>query len=240
VILIAVCSAKGGSARTTTCVRLAQALNAARIPTGIVDLSPYPSVQFMLAPGDAIPVIGGRAATTPIAARSIVRPYEERCSCLLIDTSRLDDPAILPWLPLMNHFLVTMKIDKNSVRAMPSIWDSFDTWKAINPELKFLGFLPTCVEPSQQAVVRGLRNRMEEHFLPVAIPRNDVERLGPELVTRGAEWDTLAAHLRQRASLKQILPEPARNTEKGLVTRMWKLAASVLGPKVSVVTEAAR
>ena len=235
-VVIAVASAKGGSARTTTCVRLAKALTAMQIPTGIVDLTPYPSAHFLLTEKDTVPVIAGRAARTATAARSIVKPYEERCSCLLLDTTRLDDPNLNCWLAMVSHFMVTMKVDKNSVRAMPSVWDSFDAWKGINPGLNFMGFLPVCVEASQEKVLGALRQRVPEHILPVGIPWNEAERLGPELVVPSSEWEGLARHVATKAGLKRVAPEAPKSSEWGLVSRVWRLAASVIGPKVSVAT----
>ncbi|MBI1292506.1 hypothetical protein GC173_14905 [bacterium] len=232
--IIAIASAKGGSARTTTCVRLSQALVAADVPTGIVDLSPYPSVSYVLPKDHKGPVVIGRAAKTSVAVRSLLKPYEDSTSCMLLDTARLDDRAITPWLPMIDHFIVTLKIDKNSVRAMPSVWSAIDGWRSANPSMTFLGFLPVCVEPHQMDVLKSLRSRMVEHILPVGIPFHEAERLGPDLAPKQKEWDDLARHVMRQAGLRAKPPEVKPSSEVGIVSRMWRMAASVLGPRIGV------
>ncbi len=235
--VIAIASAKGGSTRTTSAVRLAQALNDQQIPTGIVDLAPYPSVQFLLNPGDSIPVISGRTANTKTAAQSIIKPYFEKCSCLIIDTSRLDDPALEAWLPLITHFFINLKIDRNSIEALPSVWDSIDSWKITNPQLEFLGFLPVCLEQGQERVLENLRSRLKSHILPIDISYQEEERLGSDFVQRSIEWDNLARYLHQAAGLKKVQPQPVTRKETGLVSKMWRIAASMLSPKVTIARE---
>jgi cellulose biosynthesis protein BcsQ len=252
--LIVVAGAKGGTARTTTAVRLAEEMARRRIPAGIVDLSPYPT-SHMLVREEKTFVIRGESATTEVAARACIKPYEAKRPVVFVDTGRLSDPAIQPWLPLCEGFLLTTPVNAQSIQALPAVWEAVEEMKKTGSGLRFLGFLPVMVKQERLALLERIRQRFPGHFLPEHVPWDDSE---PARAERGAiEGLRLAAGENEAAALRayaqladylmdelEIRPpeesEPAPKRETGMLSRLWKKAAKAIGGnRVEVTKEAA-
>lgn len=251
--LLLLTGAKGGSARTTTAVRVCEALVARGIPAGIVDLSPYPTAHMILRDSRVF-VLSGRNATTQIAAQSLLKPFEKPNSLVVVDAPRLDDPALLPWLPLVKSMVLTTAINSHAVAAMPALWQSAARLHKLQSGIAFLGLLPVLVREEERAMLAELQKGLPDRMLPVAVPFDLDERRralagliegdigivapdGPAL----AAWEALSRHLETRLGLvaEVVVPKAESSAEeaapKGMLSKLWKLAAKALGPRAAVV-----
>lgn len=255
--LVMIASGLGGSAKTTTAVRLAETLTALRVPAGVVDLSPYPTAGSLVV-ANGVPVAGGRGASTPITARSVLKPYEDRLKVMFVDTGRLDDPALVPWTTLCDGLLLTTRGDRFSLAALEGLGPSLQKVRALNPDMEFLGFLPVMVSPNDSAAVDDLKRAAAKYLLPVVVPADAwewrrshagcIEGLEtapaagqPEPPADRAHRD-LARFVMTKFALEPeteaVMAAAAAPKETGLVSRLWKLAGKALGPKATVTAEA--
>ena len=261
--LIMVASATGGAAKTTTAVRLGQALNACRVPTGILDLSPYPTAAELARTGlrnrpdwaGPMPVLLGRGATTAIAAGSILKPYEGKLKALVVDTGRLDDPILRPWASLLSALILTTRGDRFSLSALDGVGPWLADLRTLNPQLQFLGFLPVALAPGEGDALLDLKRAAGRYLLPFTVPEEEAEWArshasliegleagGPAGVppdSMEAAHAGLAQHVAAALGLEPLpapAPDapPAKPKEVGLISRLWKLAGRATGPKVVV------
>ncbi|MEQ8821791.1 MAG: hypothetical protein RLY93_16255 [Sumerlaeia bacterium] len=244
---ILIASATGGSAKTTTAVRLAESLKRARVPAGVMDLSPYPTANYLVREKDVF-ALNGRGAATSVAVDAMLRPLEDRCRALVIDTGRLDDPMLDFWIEFCDAMILTTRVDAFALKAFEGIWDSLEQRRKDNPEMKFLGFLPVVVGPEEKKNVRQLQLAASRFVLETAVPFDQqeilraqstcIEGLDPLPADYGEAsreaYDALAAHTIGQLGIEQLpQTEPERKKEVGLFTKLWRVASKSVRPKVS-------
>jgi cellulose biosynthesis protein BcsQ len=236
--MILIASASGGSAKTTTCVRLAEALGTHRRRGVVVDLSPYPTAGYLVAAEGGVDIVRGRAATTPVAAASFLKPFEAPHAVALLDIGRLDDPALDPWMPMVTDILLTTRCTEHAVAALPGLWSALQARREKYPSINFLGFLPVLFKPEQEGQLRLLRQASRNAVAggPIPFDPREVRRCQetifkglapfpdtfPDLSNRA--YGALALELAERLGVEARAPEPAESGG-GLFTRLWKKAA---------------
>lgn len=247
--IILIIGAKGGAGRSTACVRLAESFAASAIPAGIIDLSEYPTAHWIVR-NPAVIVAPGKGASSTSAARALLKPLESKCDVILVDTGRLNAAALNPWVEIADTFIVLSRFDPLSVKALPAIWASIDAFRKMNPTLKFAGFLPMMTTQESAKLADEAARRFPGTFLPFRIPfdRSEADRNharcfeGTTDVAVPARelqpiWSALSKHLGESLYLKpRVAEEPKEGVVRGVLGKIWKLAASKIATKVKVVT----
>lgn len=248
--LCIIAGAKGGCARTTTAVRVAESMSASGVRAGIVDLSPFPTAHLLVSRQDVALIQGGAASTT-IAAESILRPHRDSVRFAFVDTGRLDAARLAPWLPLCESVLIASPVDPFSISAMPAMWTALEQIRAVNAQIRFMGILPVLVRPEGEALRERLRARFKGQFLDESIPFDEAEvaraaRAGaglppiPGVESAGpafAAWKALAARIMDEHGLAPRVEAPAAEVaadRRGFLGKLWRLASGKLG-RASVV-----
>lgn len=248
--LCIVAGAKGGSARTTTAVRVAEHMCATGVSAGIVELSPFPTAHLLASRSD-LALVQGAGASTTIAADSILRPHRDKVRFAFVDTGRLDAERLAPWLPLCHSVLIASPADPFSFSALPALWSAVERIRRANASIRFMGILPVLVAAENRALLEKLRTRFPGQFIDDFIPFDEAEiaraaRAGagiaaaPESADAGpaaAAWRALAARMTREFDLAPepvAPPEPAASDRLGLLGRLWRVASGKLG-RVSVV-----
>jgi cellulose biosynthesis protein BcsQ len=244
-LLCLLTSARGGCGKTTLAIRVAQEMKTRGIETGVLDLTPYPT-SHLLVEDSGVAVVRGTGARTAIAAESILKPYKEGTRLLLVDTGRLSDPELDPWISLLNGVILLTPVDAFSVAALPSIWASIDSLRKANRHLRFLGMLPVMTQPEHDPTLKVLRRRFANEVLPMNVPHDLHEgRRARRAVLSGAlpmsnetspartAWQEVATRI---ANDFDLLPEARavepRHEKVGLLGRLWKMATGRLGNAV--------
>lgn len=245
-----IAGAKGGSAKTTTAVRVAERMSASGVPSGIVDLSPFPTAHLLLSRPD-VALIQGAGASTTIAAESILRPHRDAVRFAFIDTGRLDAARLAPWLPLCESVLIASPVDPFSISAMPAMWSALEQIRAVNAQIRFMGILPVLVRPEGEALCQRLRTRFPGQFLDEAIPYDEAEvgraaRAGAGLPpVPGADiagpafaaWKSLSVRIMNDHGLAPRVEAAAASDSadrRGFLGKLWRMASGKLG-RASVV-----
>ncbi|MDX2176006.1 MAG: P-loop NTPase [Candidatus Sumerlaeia bacterium] len=246
--IVVVASAKGGVGKTTFCVRVAEELSRRGIRTAIVDVAPYPAAHCLVAKESRVPVVHGRAATTPVAAKAMVAPQAALgAQLVMVDTGSVGDPALAPWLRLAHSLVLLTELHANSVNALPAVWSFLDRIRAEHPALAVLGLLSCKVQPEQLGLQRSLAQKYPQGFLtawvgwdpqeptraqaPYALPPVPVPPVPREAWEPAVSW--LAADFGLRAPERPAAVEAAGPTQ-GLLGKLWKLAGG-LGRRVAAI-----
>jgi len=232
--IVIVASATGGSGKTTTCVRTAEALTKQNIPAVVVDCAPIKTAKF-LRRDQSVPILDGKAATTVTATKALLKPYEESHALALLDTGSLDEEELTPWIKGADSILLTTRIDRFSLSALPGVWDVLKIRKAQREELEFIGFLPIAVTSSQEKTRYRFESIAGEYGIKSTIPNDLAEYVtSMSCVIEGIDdfksresaelaYAAFARDLTQRLSLKPIVKE--QTNQVGLFTKVWRKAA---------------
>lgn len=228
---------------------MAQELKRQGYKSGIVELSPWPCTHHLL-DGEKIPVVLGRKLTTATAVRAALAPYRDTSTVFFMDTGRLDDPSLLQWIEHCTHLMLTIRMDKQSIRALPGVNSVLADLRKANPGMRFMGFLPTLVDYERTNLVKILDQAVPGYTVPISIPRDSDEHLRAQAgAFKGLDHvlnnnaPALKAYIRlstwtaERLDLEPVQKTPEAKEEKketGVISRLWKLAASRLGAKVQV------
>ncbi len=237
---------KGGVGRTSICVRLAEQFKSRGISPVLIDLTPNPTAQFIV-PKGSFPVAQGRGATTVVSARAILRPFEENAGIALLDTSRLDDPMLVPWAEIATHLIVVTSANAHGLGSLRTIWDPMQKLRTKNEELNFLGFLPTFARSEDRALLEALQRRPDMQILSPAIEYSpgEIERLsdramGTPMNSTEARDSVLSAYskiaddLIRRMGLKAAEPVEIEKPATGVIGKLWRMAAKALGPRATI------
>ncbi|MCC5876754.1 MAG: hypothetical protein JJU11_11095, partial [Candidatus Sumerlaeia bacterium] len=199
---------------------------------------------------DKIPVVKGRSLTTATAVRAALAPYRDTSTVFFMDTARLDDPFLLQWIEHCNHLMLTIRMDKQSIKALPGVNSVLAELRKANPGMRFMGFLPTLVDNDRAGLVRILDQAVPGYTIPISIPRDNDEHLRSQVSAfKGLDhalnpnapaqkaYVKLSGWMAERLDLEPIREAAAREEDKketGVISRLWKLAASRLSPRVQV------
>jgi chromosome partitioning protein len=243
--ILLIASAKGGTAKSTTAARLAESLARRGYRPALIDLSPYPTTRHLLAAKGLVRAVPGRSATSELAVLSLLRPFEAKNDLILVDTMRFDDSALDPWHNYLSALILTTRLDRFAVRALPACWPTLDRLRTAAPRMKPLGVLPVLTRPNDAAALRELRRAEPDQIIPTEIPFDPAElrrsQLGivegvpepPSASPSGIAYDQLAAHVANQLGLPA--PAAAEPPQTGFLSKLWQAARKRLGPAVTVV-----
>ena len=253
VVLIA--SSSGGSAKTTVAVRLAEELTRLKVRCGIVDLSPYPTASYLSNGG--VQVVQGRGATTTVAARCVLKPYEDLWDVAIVDTGRMDDPILDYYSPLVDAVILTTRPDPYSLRSLQTVGQPLQRLKAGNPNQSFMGFLPVMTSFEGGYSIMPLRQAAGKYMINHPIPASSWEwkkahqSIFQEEGVVSQPLDSVLDHDPVQAAVQGLavavlehisvaIPEakseaaPTPTKEVGALTKLWRMATKNLGPKATV------
>jgi hypothetical protein len=247
-------SANGGSAKTTVAVRLVETLSKFGLKAGIVDLSPYPTASYLAQP--KTPVLLGRSASTPVAARCVLKPYVDQWDLAIIDTGRLDDPVLDHYAPLVNGLILTTRPDPFSLRALQTVGTPLQRLRGRNPGIKFLGFLPVLTSFEGGYSIMPLRQAAGKYMINHPIGATAWEWMRAHRSILGADssasvdplldkdplelaFEGLGKSVLEQLELEIPVAAPVQEAEQpkkevGALTKLWRSMARAMGPKATV------
>jgi len=244
--ILMVAGPKGGVGRTSICVRLAEQFKSRGIPPVLIDLTPNPTAQFVVSKG-SFPVAQGRGASTVVSARAILRPFEESAGVVLLDTSRLDDPLLIPWAEIATHLLVVTSANAHGLGSLRTIWEPMQKLREKNENLNFLGFLPTFARSEDRALLDALQRRPDMQILspPIEYSNAEIERFSSRALGQPgqssdsrepvtAAYAKIAEDLIRKMGLKPISQVEAEKPATGVIGKLWRMAAKALGPRATL------
>ena len=233
-----IASVLGGAAKTTSAVRLAEAWRKEGRTAAVAELSPWPTAS-LLRIDDKVSVRSLEAPASEAAAAARLKPIE--ADVVLLDAARLDDPTLLHWAPCCHAVLLTTRCDDFSLAALQGAWPLLEGLREANPDLEFLGFLPTMIQPGDDDGYSRLKAAARSYLIDHPIVYDAAERrrsqkscfegqdpLPAALDRKSAEsYAAAAATLATRLDLPAPKPvEEEAPKETGLFTRLWRKATA--------------
>ncbi len=241
----------GGCGKSTLAVRVTEELGRRDIKTALIDLSPYPSSQW-LAENNSCDISHGQSPDTESAAKAVLRPYELKgYQLIILDSSTMNDAALQPWLGIANGYLITTRVDTFSLRAFEGIWDAISLYRNAYSNMRFMGFIPSLYRDDEEINLRHFKKLAGDLRFPGVIPfdlheerRSVLRHIGgltplPDGLSDKSrdEFSKISSYIQQEFELKPV-EQPEETLEKGLMVKMWRKAASLVKktsrPKVEI------
>jgi len=167
--VLALCSHKGGTGRSTAAAALAWCFGRAGLDVVLVDADEVRAVSLIARDIDGDchwPHV--RLCRSPEEASELPAAH-----LWLIDCPSLMEPAAVPVLERANGVILTCLADPLSLRTLPAAATSLDAARVANPKLELLGMLVGIYEEGdalQSAMLAQVRERHGELLLEPPIP----------------------------------------------------------------------